>query len=300
TPVAPAASRSSHRMPSSSRARAGRASMSPSTGSTSSSWRTARMAWCARRCAAGAAGRTWATSSTTGRARPPACGTASIRSHWTSSPQTTSMQPQEDMSTAMLMDAQPAQPVADGLVAVVKRDCPTCRLVAPVLAQLNAAGMPLTVYSQDDPTFPEGLAPVDDTALAVSYRLEIEAVPALLRLQQGRVVDRLAGWSRADWEALTGVAGLGPGLPHYRPGCGSRSVEPGIAEELAARYGGARLRSRRILLGELEDEIEACYARGWTDGLPVVPPTRERVLRMLEGTSRDPAEVVAVVPPDLV
>ena len=187
-----------------------------------------------------------------------------------------------------------------GVVAVVKRDCPTCRLVAPVLAQLNAAGVPLTVYSQDDPTFPEGLAPVDDTALAVSYRLEIEAVPALLRMEQGRVVDRLAGWSRADWEALTGIEGLGPGLPDYRPGCGSRSVEPGIAEELAARYGGACLRSRRIPLGELEDEIEACYARGWTDGLPVVPPTRERVLRMLEGTSRDPAEVVAVVPPDLV
>src|SRR5204863_522302 len=130
--------------------------------------------------------------------------------------------------------------------------------------------------------------------------LEIEAVPTVLRIEQGRVVDRRVGWSRADWEALTGVQGLGSGLPDYRPGCGSRSVEPGIAEELAARYGGARLRSRRILLGELEDEIEACYARGWTDGLPVVPPTRERVLRMLEGTSRDPAEVVAVVPPDLV
>src|SRR5438105_8353619 len=204
------------------------------------------------------------------------------------------------MSKAILMDAQPAQPVADGLVAVVKRDCPTCRLVAPVLAQLNAAGVPLTVYSQDDPSFPEGLAPFDDTALAVSYRLEIEAVPALLRLEQRRVVDHLAGWSRADWEALTGIEGLGAGLPDCRPGCGSRSVEPGIAEELAARYGGARLRSRRIPLGELEDEIEACYARGWTDGLPVVPPARERVLRMLEGTSRDPAEGVAVVPPDLV
>src|SRR5439155_7443496 len=114
--------------------------------------------------------------------------------------------------------------------------------------------------------------PVDDTALAVSYRLEIEAVPAVLRIDQGRVVARLAGWSRADWEALTGVPGLGPGLPDYRPGCGSRSVEPGLAEELAARHSGNRLRSRRIALAELEDESEACYARGWTDGLPVVPP----------------------------
>ena len=28
--------------------------------------------------------------------------------------------------------------------------------------------------------------------------------------------------------------------------------------------------------------IEECYARGWTDGLPVVPPTVERVSAMLE------------------
>ena len=92
----------------------------------------------------------------------------------------------------MLTDAQPAQPVADGLVAVVKRDCPTCRLVAPVLAQLRAAGVPLTVYSQDDPTFPEGLAPVDDTALAVSYRLEIEAVP-----ESNLASEEKRGWPQA-------------------------------------------------------------------------------------------------------
>jgi hypothetical protein len=46
--------------------------------------------------------------------------------------------------------------------------------------------------------------------------------------------------------------------------------------------------------------MEAMFARGWTDGLPVVPPTEARVLRMLEGTTRAPDEVVAVVPPDLV
>ena len=46
--------------------------------------------------------------------------------------------------------------------------------------------------------------------------------------------------------------------------------------------------------------MEALYDRGWTDGLPVVPPTEWRVLRMLEGTSHAPDEIVAVVPPDLV
>ena len=198
------------------------------------------------------------------------------------------------------MSSASAIPVADGIVAVVKESCPTCRLVAPVLLQLVQSGAPLTVYTQDDGSFPPGVSPLDDTALGISYALGIDAVPALLRIEQGRVVERLAGWSRTDWEALTGVQGLGPDLPAYRPGCGSRSVEPGIAEELAVRYGASHLRSRPVALAPLEDEIEACYERGWTDGLPVVPPTRERVLRMLEGVSRGPTEIVAVVPPDLV
>jgi thiol-disulfide isomerase/thioredoxin len=190
--------------------------------------------------------------------------------------------------------------LADGIVAVVKESCPTCRLVAPVLCQLAESGVPITVYSQDDSSFPPGFDAVDDSDLELSYRLEIEAVPTLLRIVGGQVVDRLSGWSRPRWEALTGVTELGPGLPEYRPGCGSRSVEPGIAEELAARYDGNRLKSRRVELAALEDEVEACFERGWTDGLPVVPPTGERVLRVLAGSSRPPDDIVAVVPPDLV
>jgi thiol-disulfide isomerase/thioredoxin len=189
--------------------------------------------------------------------------------------------------------------LADGIIAVVKESCPTCQMVAPVLAQLVERSVPLTVYTQDDLTFPPNVFPVDDTSLEVSYRLEIEAVPTLLRVEEGRVVDRLAGWSRSGWQAITGVEGLGPDLPEQRPGCGSRSVEPGVAEELAVRYDGHLLRSRSIELALLEDEIETCFERGWTDGLPVVPPTRRRVLQMLAGIARDPEEVVAVVPPDL-
>ncbi|HEY7591533.1 MAG TPA: hypothetical protein VH969_00140 [Actinophytocola sp.] len=52
---------------------------------------------------------------------------------------------------------------------------------------------------------------------------------------------------------------------------------------------------------DLPDDVEAVSAwlheRGHTDGLPVVPPTRERVLRMLEGTTRDPATDLGAVPP---
>ncbi len=60
------------------------------------------------------------------------------------------------------------------------------------------------------------------------------------------------------------------------------------------------LRSRRIDLASHEDEFEALFRRGWTDGLPVVPPTEARVMRMLDGTARAPDDIVATVPPDLV
>jgi hypothetical protein len=183
----------------------------------------------------------------------------------------------------------------DGLVAVVKQDCPTCRLVEPVLAGLDG----VRVYSQDDPAFPASGGGVrHDTALDVSLALDIRTVPTLLRFADGGEVGRTEGWLRGAWEDLTGVAGLGEGLPDHRPGCGSRTADPELADELLVRSRGGVLRSRRIELA-LEDEIEAAYERGWSDGLPVVPPTPARVLRMLDGTSHAPDEVVAVVPPNL-
>ena len=46
------------------------------------------------------------------------------------------------------------------------------------------------------------------------------------------------------------------------------------------------------------DEIDTQYQeRGWTDGLPIVPPTERRVRELLEQTPRDPREVVGVLPP---
>ena len=193
--------------------------------------------------------------------------------------------------------------LSTGIVAFVKRDCPTCELVAPVLAELAkqlAKGVGLSVYTQDDPSFPEGVDAVDDSSLEVSWHHGIEAVPTLLRVEQGVEQQRVLGWHRAEWEALTGASDLGPGLPDQRPGCGSLSVDPSLAPELAVRFGGSKLRARRVEIAQHEDEIEAMYARGWSDGLPLVPPTEERVLAMLEGTTRAPDETLALVPPDLV
>jgi hypothetical protein len=188
----------------------------------------------------------------------------------------------------------------DGLVVVAKRDCPTCVLVEPVLAALAKGPRPLTVYSQDDPRFPGGVpGVVDDRALERSFRLGIEIVPTLIRVEGGREVERTLGWHREDWQRISGVNALGEGLPARQPGCGSKSVEPGIAEELQVKYGDVQLASRRIGVGRFEDEAEAMYARGWSDGLPLVPPTPARVLRMLAGTTRERTEVLGLMPPDL-
>ena len=46
------------------------------------------------------------------------------------------------------------------------------------------------------------------------------------------------------------------------------------------------------------DAIEDLYARGVTDGLPVVPPTPGRVARAVAASGRDGGELVALVPPN--
>ncbi len=45
------------------------------------------------------------------------------------------------------------------------------------------------------------------------------------------------------------------------------------------------------------DEFEFFLQKQWSDGLPVVTPTEVRVERMLEGTRRDPDELIGHVPP---
>ena len=46
------------------------------------------------------------------------------------------------------------------------------------------------------------------------------------------------------------------------------------------------------------DAINKLYReRRWSDGLPIVPPTQERVVRMLAATRRKPDEVITTLPP---
>ena len=215
------------------------------------------------------------------------------------------LEPGDESLTALRylrhMSNDPAKaPLPDGLVAVVKHDSATCVQIQPALAELAAAGLLTALYTQDDPHFPAGLAPLDDLDLTVSYHHSIETVPTLLSIRDGAEVARAEGWNRAEWRTLTGIDDLGESLAPFRPGCGSLSVDPSRTDELLVRFSGDGLRSRRVEFASLEDEWEALFDRGWSDGLPVVPPTPARVLRMLQGTSRAPDDIVAIVPPDLV
>lgn len=189
-------------------------------------------------------------------------------------------------------------------VVVVKEECATCQLVVPVIEHLLGTSN-IEIYCQDNPDFPPEMPVVNDTELAYSWRMNIETVPTLIRFDQAGVEqDRIVGWDKTEWARIVNeaidVELPDFDLPGFRPGCGSRTQDPGMPSKLAAKYDRDKLQSRALTISEQEDEMEACFDRGWSDGLPVVPPTPERVMRMLTGTNRASDEIVGIVPPDLI
>jgi hypothetical protein len=57
------------------------------------------------------------------------------------------------------------------------------------------------------------------------------------------------------------------------------------------------LTSRIYEAADMSEFVEMVYERGWTDGLPVFPPTDDKVTAMIEYIGRDPGDVIGVVPP---
>src|SRR5689334_9158461 len=62
------------------------------------------------------------------------------------------------------------------------------------------------------------------------------------------------------------------------------------AVDAAATAGGGDLTV--VFTGDLDAVQDHFYDRGWTDGLPVIPPTPDRVEALLACTSRDRDEVL--------
>ena len=191
------------------------------------------------------------------------------------------------------------------VLALVRHDCPVCDQVLPAL---DAAGARLVSQSSSEDTAAQAArlelsrVPETDVELTLSERFDPAAVPAVLLLDDGAERDRVEGLARDRMAALVAEAGgtlRVDGLPAMRPGCGSVTRDPEVAARLAARRAraGGRIVARELSIGELEDPFEALHERGMTDGLPVVPPTPELVVAMLEHTARHPQDLVAEVPP---
>ena len=186
---------------------------------------------------------------------------------------------------------------------VVKKSCPTCELIQPVVKELaDSYGDKLRVFVQDDASFLDDIPQrMDDTTLEFSYRHKIEIVPTLIRHDsEDQNEQRIVGWDKQQWQDFTGLGQLGADLVAFKPGCGSLTEDPGMAERLAVRFEADQLQARRVDVAEAEDIMEACFDRGWSDGLPVVPPTPLRVMRMLAGTDLAADTVIGSVPPDYV
>jgi hypothetical protein len=177
----------------------------------------------------------------------------------------------------------------------VKESCETCKLIEPLLVELFDQ-LDIELVSQDNPQFPPGFPVIYDESLELSYRAEIEIVPTLIEKDTQGEVNRIYGWDKEQWQKIAGFQ-FAAELPLFRPGCGSKTLDPGMSEKLAARFDAANLKSRPLEF-DADDDIEACFDQDWSDGLPVVPPTQVRLMRMLAGTHRDPQEYIGDVPPD--
>jgi hypothetical protein len=88
---------------------------------------------------------------------------------------------------------------------------------------------------------------------------------------------------------------------------GTAAAMPGIVESLTQSLTAdekspkptAVKTPRVVFKGNLEEINRFYYKNGWTDGLPIVPPTEEALAEMLTGTDLLADQVVAKVIPRL-
>ena len=193
----------------------------------------------------------------------------------------------------------------DGLVAVVKRDCPTCTLVAPVLAELGPAPPPADRLHPGRPDVPRRRRRrVDDTRpRRVARPRHRHRADAAARRRRRARSNAIVGWSREQWEALhRRRRARRRTCPTTGPGCGSRTRRPGrrrraracasAAPSLHSAPGRARRRWRT--------RPRRCSTGAGPTGCRSCRRPRRGCCACSTGTTRAPDEVVAVVPPDLV
>ena len=184
-------------------------------------------------------------------------------------------------------------------------DCPTCSLtlrrLGPLLDALAGQGVTAAVVFEDPleiaaraarrAGFP-GAVLSEPSPYEVSRSYQLVSVPTTVLIdRQGRIVRRVVGWDAERLDDLLGQACAGVGVaplsvtdqpPLRKPGCAAKNTyDPETLLLVDSDPAG--------------DELEEMFERGWTDGLPVIPPTPERVEAMLGG--RDPAHCLGELPP---
>jgi len=193
------------------------------------------------------------------------------------------------------------------LLLFVNEDCPTSALamrrLGPLCRAWEQAGLSSTAVFEDPLDVAvrvarrlgwTGRLASEDPPYETSRAYQLVSVPtAVLVDRAGTIAGTVTGWDHAALAALIGRAGalLGAGLavpeatePLLKPGCSSKAaIDPELAAAMSAPAG--------------TDDIEEMFERGWTDGLPVVPPTQDRVEAMLRGC--DGRVSLGLVPPDL-
>ncbi|HLJ46754.1 MAG TPA: TlpA disulfide reductase family protein [Bryobacteraceae bacterium] len=200
------------------------------------------------------------------------------------------------------------------LVAILQTDCPTCRLITPYLNALAAGGARVTGISQDDEkATSEFVSQMDvrfnvdgDPEYQLSRRLGVVTVPALYLLdEQDRIVRQESGFAKSALNDIAVVLDLPPvatphdGAPAFKPGCSSRHLERATEDAAAPALNLHSPRGTEASLveaGDDEDPFEYCF-RAFKDSLPVIPPTPERVARMLDAIQRDGRELIGRIPP---
>ncbi len=193
------------------------------------------------------------------------------------------------------------------LLIFASEECPTCALalrrLGPIVAALRDAGVGFAVVVEDpldvaariarDARF-GGMVLSEPAPYDTSRAYALQSLPTTFLLERdGSVAETVVGWDSGALSALVrracdAVGAPAPELtgapPRAKPGCAAKST---YDEELLARIESAGT----------GDEMEDMFERGWTDGLPVVPPTRARVEAMLAG--RDPRRTLGEVPPGM-
>ncbi|HEY6392707.1 MAG TPA: TlpA disulfide reductase family protein [Bryobacteraceae bacterium] len=200
------------------------------------------------------------------------------------------------------------------LMAFLQTDCPTCRLMAPYLNALFKAGAPVTGVSQDgEPATQEfvqkmeiGFSVQRDPGFELSRRFNVVTVPTLYVVDEhGRTLRQEPGFDKNALNEIAALFGCPPvanaydGAPASKPGCTSRHLEAQTAdaEAPALNFQSALgVKASTIELPDTEDPYEYCY-RAFGDALPVAPPTRERIEKMLRATDLDRQQVIGRIPP---